>query len=159
MRTIPRFSSFHDDDLPDLRRMILSLYREDPPGQKVSLQKIRRTVLELSSHPDKGTITMIHVGDAIVGYVIVIYYWSNEYGGDIAHIDEFYVKPAWRNRGIGSLCLEYIGHVKGIDLKGIQVETTPPNKRAFAFYLRHGFKLKENRHLFRSLRHGKRKQK
>ncbi|MDI6765038.1 MAG: hypothetical protein QME83_18710 [Thermodesulfobacteriota bacterium] len=58
-----------------------------------------------------------------------------------------------------SPCLEYIAHVKGIDLKGIQVETTPANKRAFAFYLRHGFKPMENRRLFRNLRHGKRKQK
>jgi hypothetical protein len=26
------------------------------------------------------------VGEAVVGYALVIYYWSNEYGGDIACI-------------------------------------------------------------------------
>jgi GNAT superfamily N-acetyltransferase len=150
-RRIPEFRLLKDEDMPELQRMVLALYREDPPGQPMSVRKIWHTIAELSAHPDKGAITIMHVGDAIVGYAIVIYYWSNEYGGNIAHIDEFYVKPSWRNKGIGSSYVEHIAKIRGINLKGIHVETTPANQEASAFYLRRGFKLAKNRHMFRKL--------
>lgn len=137
--------------MPELQKMVLALYREDPPGQHMSSRKIRHTITELSTHPDKGAITTMHVGDAIAGYAIIIYYWSNEYGGNIAHIDEFYVKPPWRNKGIGSSYLKHITQTKGMNLKGIHVETTPANQKALTFYSRHGFKQAENRHMFRKL--------
>jgi ribosomal protein S18 acetylase RimI-like enzyme len=151
----PHFRPFNGSDLPDLQQMILALYREDPPGQKMSRQKIRRTTQELSLHPEKGAITIIHVGKTVVGYTIVVCYWSNEYGGNIACIDELYVKPSWRNRGIGSSCLDHIADAKGTDVKGLQVEITPANKKALAFYSRRGFKPMPNCHLFRSLHQDK----
>jgi GNAT superfamily N-acetyltransferase len=147
----PQFRPLDDEDIPELQMMVLALYREDPPGQHMSLRKIRHTITELSTHPDKGTITIMQIGDAIAGYAIVTYYWSNEYGGNIALIDEFYVKPSWRNKGIGSLYLEHIVKTKHMNLKGIHIETTPANQKALAFYLRHGFKLAKNRHIFRKI--------
>ena len=131
--------------------MVLALYREDPPGRHMSRRKIRHTVTELSTHPDKGAITLMHVGDAIAGYAITIYYWSNEYGGNIALIDELYVKPSWRNKGIASSYLKQLTKTKGMNLKGIHVETTPANQKASAFYSRHGFMQAKNHHMFRKL--------
>ncbi len=146
-----QFRTFSNDDLHEIEAMILALYQEDPPGQEMSCRKIRRTVKELVLHPDKGTITLICVGDAVVGYAIVIYYWSNEYGGDIASIDEFYVKPAWRGKGIGTSFLEHFGAANNGALRGLQVEVTPANTKSFAYYSRHGFTPMMNRHLFRKL--------
>ncbi len=148
---IPEFRPLENKDIPELQRMVLALYREDPPGQRMSPRKIRDTVTELSAYPDKGAITIMHVDDVIAGYAIIIYYWSNEYGGNIAHIDEFYVKPSWRNKGIGSSYLKHISKTKGINFKGILVETTPANQKASAFYMRRGFKQAQNQHLFRKL--------
>jgi N-acetylglutamate synthase-like GNAT family acetyltransferase len=48
-----------------------------------------------------------------------------------------------------------IAHAKGADLKGLQVEITPANRKALAFYSRRGFRPIPNRHLFRSLNQGK----
>jgi len=151
MKVIPHFMAFRDEDLPELEQMILALYHEDPPGEEITHHKIQRTVQELASHPDKGAITIVRVGDVVVGYAIVIYYWSNEYGGDIACIDELYVKPPWRDKGIGVSCLEHIASAKAGDLKGLQVEITPANTKALAYYSRQGFTPKANRHLFRRL--------
>lgn len=131
--------------------MILALYAEDPPGETMSRPKIQRTVRELALHPDKGALTLICVGDTIVGYAIIIYYWSNEYGGDIAALDEFYVKPPWRGKGIGSSFLESLAGTDTRTLKGVQVEVTPANAKAFAYYLRHGFTPVPNRHLFKAI--------
>jgi ribosomal protein S18 acetylase RimI-like enzyme len=149
MKKKHNFRSLRDDDLPELERMILALYQEDPPGQTMSLEKIRRTVQELSAHPEKGDIALALAGDLVVGYAIVIRYWSNEYGGDIACIDELYVKPDWRGLGIGASCLD---HIAGSgDYRALLLETTPANRRAREFYIRKGFGPMSNRRLFKRL--------
>lgn len=151
MIEIPHFRAFYDHDLPELEEMIFALYREDVYGEVISRQKIQRTVQKLLEYPERGIIVMFCLDEAIVGYAIVIYYWSNEYGGDIAFIDEFYVKPSWRGKGIGTSFLKYVATMKAGDVKGIQVEVTPVNKRAFAYYSRLGFEVTKNRHLFKKL--------
>ena len=151
MTSIPQFRLYCRDYLAEFEQMVLALYQEDPPGEEMSFPKIRRTAQELLSHPEKGNINIFCVDDAVVGYAIVIYYWSNEYGGDIASIDEFYVKPPWRGKGIGTSFLEYLAAGNAGILKGIQLEVTPANHKAFTYYSRNGFSPKANRHLFRKL--------
>jgi GNAT superfamily N-acetyltransferase len=151
MTDTPHFRAFCDHDLPELKQMIFALYREDAYGEVMSCQKIQRTVQELLWHPEKGTITVFGVGEAVVGYAIVIYCWSNEYGGNIASIDEFYVKPSWRGKGIGTSFLEYVAAAEGGSVKGLQLEITPVSERVLAYYSQHGFEPTKNRHLFKKL--------
>jgi GNAT superfamily N-acetyltransferase len=135
----PHFRAVCDHDLPNLEQMIFALYREDEYGEVMSRQKIQCTVKELMQHPEKGTIIVFCLGEAVVGYSIVIYYWSNEYGGNIAVIDELYIQPQCRGKGIGTCFLEYIVAVAGGSVKGLKLEVTPVNKKAFA-YLSAGFR-------------------
>jgi ribosomal protein S18 acetylase RimI-like enzyme len=144
-----QFKAFSNKDLRELERMIFALYREDSWGEKISRRKIRDTVQELTRHPEKGIISIFRVGEAVVGYSIVITYWSNEFGGKIALIDECYVKPSWRNQGIGTSFIKYVSNAKAAGLKGIVAEVTPVNKHALAFYSRQGFAPAQNRYLFK----------
>ena len=151
MAATPHFRAFSEGDLPELEAMILALYQEDPPGEEMSSRKVQFTIRELALHPDKGSITILCAGEAIVGYALVIYYWSNEYGGDIASIDELYVKPAWRGKGVGTAFLEHLVTDAAGALRGLWVEVTLANMKALAYYSRHGFAPVANRHLFRKL--------
>ncbi len=151
MLAIPYFRVFNNADLSELEQMILALYQGDFSGEEMSQNKIWSTVQELVSHPEKGVITLFCVDDVVVGYAIIIYYWSNEYGGNIATIDEFYVKSSWREKGIGSSFLKHIATANAGNLKGIQLEVTPANEKAFTYYSRNGFSPKANRHLFMKL--------
>jgi GNAT superfamily N-acetyltransferase len=146
-----RFKAYCKELLPELQEMVFSLYLEDPCGEKISLNKIKSTTQELLSHPEKGTIFLFEIGESIAGYAIVIYYWSNEYGGDIAFIDEFFVKLPWRKKGVGSSFIKYIANLKSRTFKAIQVEVTPRNKKAFTFYQSHGFKPVLNKPLVKKL--------
>jgi GNAT superfamily N-acetyltransferase len=154
MTAAPHVRACSDEDLPELEAMVLALYGEDPPGEEMSRAKVQRTARELALHPDKGSVSVLCVGGAIVGYALVIHYWSNEYGGDIASIDELYVKPVWRDRGIGAALLEHLAagaaRTAGT-LRGLQVEVTPANTKALAFYSRHGFAPAANWRLFKKL--------
>jgi GNAT superfamily N-acetyltransferase len=106
---------------------------------------------ELLRHPEKGAISIFRVGEAVVGYSIVITYWSNAFGGNITLIDECYVKPSWRDKGIGTSFIKYVSAAKAARLKGIGTEITPVNKRVITFYSRQGFAPAQNRYLFKRL--------
>ena len=129
--------------------LVLALYREDPPGHRMTADKIRDTIRELARRPAKGGITLMFDGDTVIGYAIVVYFWSNEYGGDIACLDELYVRPEWRSRGVGARYIRWLANETGRTFKGVKLETTPRNERARRFYARCGFRPVRNIHLLR----------
>ncbi len=149
MPTAVHFRNFNADDLPELEQMVLVLYRKDAAAEAMSPRKIYRTVDELARHPEKGKIILFQAGEAVAGYAMLVYFWSNEYGGNIAIIDELYVKPAWRGQGIGSAFFSHLLAEEGDTLQGLLLEVTPANDRAYAFYTRLGFAPAKNRYLFR----------
>lgn len=129
----------------DLKEMIVSLYREDPEGESINEEKIKRTIAESRNNPGKLRIYMFRQENDNVGYAILVYFWSNEYGGDIINIDELYVKETCRNQGIGT---EFLSFVERMDNKAaLQLETTPSNSRALGYYRRLGFVPSGNTHL------------
>ncbi len=142
--SVVQFRPFLPPDRAELERMIFALYREDEYGQPVTSEKIRVTVDTLSHHPERGKILVFAAGEELVGYAILIYYWSNEYGGELVTIDELYVKESWRNRGIGTRFLESLVSEHAGGAKGIQLEVTPFNRRALAYYERRGFRRSGN---------------
>ena len=145
------FRPFAPADLPELEAMVLALYAGDAYGRPMTADRVRRTVAELTAHPHKGRIEIIACDGVIVGYAIVVSYWSNEHGGTVAILDELLVKPGWRGRGIGSAFLEHLAATAGDGVKGVLLEVAPANGGALALYLRHGFAPAANRHLFRAL--------
>jgi GNAT superfamily N-acetyltransferase len=41
-----------------------------------------------------------------VGYALLISFWSNELGGEVCNIDELFVAPLYRGRGLATALLE-----------------------------------------------------
>jgi len=123
------------------------LSHEDPSTERVTDKKISLTFKELTSNTKRGKIVVFEKAKAIIGYAILIPYWSNEYGGNILHIDELYVKPEHRGRGIATSFLKHmlIAH----DAVALQLEVTPTNTRARNYYRDLGFKKSKNLHLIR----------
>jgi diamine N-acetyltransferase len=144
-----KFRDFQREDVAELRQMIFQLYAEDPEGEAITGDKIDNTVRELSDHPEKGKLLVFDAAGEIVGYAIVVYAWSNELGGDVFHIDELFVKAAWRSRGIASRFIEDISSGKQGKLVALEIEVTPSNPRALACYRKLGFEPSQNTHLMR----------
>ena len=70
---------------------------------------------------------------------MVIPFWSNEYGGTIAVVDELYVKPIWRRRGCARQFFAFITENPEKGIMGLQVTVTPTNSIAGELYRRMGF--------------------
>jgi ribosomal protein S18 acetylase RimI-like enzyme len=146
------FRQFRQDDYSEFRRMNHALYREDPPDEKITDRKISRTIRELRKNPCKGKIIIFEKDKVMIGYSILVPYWSNEYGGTILHVDELYVKPEHRKHGVATNFLQQIAQVFKDEFVGLQLEVTPANKSAMAYYEKIGFRKTRNVHLTRKER-------
>lgn len=145
------FDIYKKNDFDEFKKMVSALYKEDAYGEKITDRKIKKTISELSANSDQGEIYIFKRMAKTVGYAIIIYYWSNEYGGHIAFIDELYVKPQFRSQGIATQFLEFIITKNKRDIKLLQLEVTKANEKAIGFYRKNGFTLNENLSMIQKL--------
>ncbi len=117
-----------------------ALYREDPAGKPMTDEKIALTFTRLTKHPETGTILVFERQNQVIGYALLINFWSNEYGGNILIIDELYIVPAFRSRGIGTHFLHYLIESRFNNCIGLELEVLPYNQRALGLYEKIGFK-------------------
>lgn len=134
----PVIRPYQDADLVPLQAMALALYAADVVGESMTAAKVQRSATHFQRHPDRGRILVVESAGALVGYVIVVWFWSNEYDGLIAVIDELWVEPRWRGQGIASALFARVlaDHPEAIAL---DVEVSPENAAAQGWYQRRGF--------------------
>jgi GNAT superfamily N-acetyltransferase len=134
-----RLATEGDDDA--LVEMSLGLYREDPGPLSGDARHLRETLAALRREPWRGRALVLEVGQQVVGYALLIAFWSNELGGEVCEVDELYVTRDFRGRGHGAALFEAIerGDVWPAPLVAIALGITPGNTRARRLYERLGF--------------------
>ena len=74
------------------------------------------------------------------GYGLLSLKYSHEAGGLELWVEELYVRPAFRGRGLGHEFFAWLrGLVAAEHIRRIRLETEPENERAAALYARMGF--------------------
>ena len=126
-------------DLLTLMPMVRAFYRHfsypfDLKEKMIALQ-------QLVESRNIGRVWRIRQGDEDIGYVLVAFTFSLEYGGRVAMIDELYVNQEGRQTGIGSMVLNKVELIcQRIGINIFQLETEPHNQRATALYNRLGYR-------------------
>jgi ribosomal protein S18 acetylase RimI-like enzyme len=138
--------NFEPQDTRFVQHMIMSLYTEDNSIVTMDKVKINKTIAALKSDPKKGSVLILQYHSKIIGYSILINYWSNEYGGNITNIDELYVLPEFRRKGIATAFFSRLFTRKINNSVVFQLEVTPKNKSALKLYQRIGFKPTRNKY-------------
>ncbi|PIR94328.1 hypothetical protein COT97_01775 [Candidatus Falkowbacteria bacterium CG10_big_fil_rev_8_21_14_0_10_39_11] len=139
------------EHLTELKSMMAALYREDPGTFEFSPNKICNTLSFFTSHPTNGRILTINLNDTIIGYAILVYFWSNEYGGFVMFIDEFFIKPEYRNRGFGTKFFSQLPEFQPPNCVAWCLEHTADNTGASRLYHRLGFAPQTNATLIKLL--------
>jgi ribosomal protein S18 acetylase RimI-like enzyme len=140
-----QYIPYREEHRNELLDMVHGLYTDDSEGEKMTDEKVLATIAFLSNNPDSGDLLIFTEDNAVIGYSILVYYWSNEFGGRIILVDELYLKDSHRSKSIGSNYLGYLFAKKDEDFKAVYLEVFPSNQRAFDFYIRNGFvKIKGN---------------
>ena len=78
-------------------------------------------------------------GERLQGYAMVATTFNCEYGRPCKWIEDLYILPAYRGRGIGGTFLDYVAEKYPDHLLRLEVEEE--NEGAVALYKRHGFEV------------------
>jgi ribosomal protein S18 acetylase RimI-like enzyme len=140
-----------DADPSDVLAMMRALYIEDEPAFAVDHRRFPQTVEFLLAEPSRGSVIVIAEGASVCGYALLIPYWSNEFGGTLLCVDELFVVPEARNRGIGHQFFEFLARTRPFDPVAIALEVSPGNLRAQRLYQSIGFRPRRNATLVRRL--------
>jgi GNAT superfamily N-acetyltransferase len=137
-----------------LKPLMLGLYQEDPSPYPVTPEKIARTLEESSRHPEKLQLIAfesadLETRDRVIGYALLVFYWSNEVGGTVIFIDELFIASTHRGQGIATQFFTWLEQTYTSTAQGFALETTPSNTRARALYEKLGFRPYKNQLLFK----------
>ena len=113
----------------------------------------RETALRrLIGHPEFGAAWLIHCNGEIGGHIILCRGYSVEFGGFDAFIDELYLSPSFRGRGVGRRVLDLIRpQARALEINALHLEVARDNDRARGLYSACGFEARE-KYVLMSLR-------
>lgn len=84
---------------------------------------------------------IMHEG-TVAGYIIIVYFFSFEFQGKVAILDELYVSPEYQGKGLGKKAVQFAeSFVQEKQCKLMFLEVEPHNERAKSLYRREGFTL------------------
>lgn len=134
-------------DIPAVIAMMEEFYAIDnyPIDPAVS----RDLMLEFLENNTLGKGWLIMADGEIMGYVILTFVFSFEYKGRIAFLDELYISPNARGKGLGRQTLDFIGEQAALhSVKIIYLEIESHNSIAQKLYLSKNYTI-HNRGLMR----------
>ena len=134
-------------DISIITQMMQDFYAIDNYPMDVEVAKT--LFQEFITHEHLGKSWLIYSENEIVGYIILTFIFSFEYGGKIAFVDELFIKETARGKGIGKEAIQFIQReVPKLSLKLLYLEVEPHNENAQKLYLAHDFEL-HNRKLMK----------
>lgn len=128
----------------ELVGMMKHLYDEDTPAFPAKPSHFPTTVEYLLQNPSAGQIILFTGEGALLGYALLIPYWSNEFGGVLLYVDELYVSPESRRQGIGRSFFLHLERTRPFDAVAIALEVSPTNNGARRLYEVLGFVQRRN---------------
>jgi len=139
MTTEVSYRAALSSDSDTLLQLMRALQQDDPWSVPFREEQVRETVNELLVNPSRGRVYLILEAEVAIGYLVLSFDFSLEYGGINAWIDEFFVRPDLRGQGIGSKTLEFAAQAaREHGARVLHLEVNRGN-RAIRLYRRHGF--------------------
>ena len=125
-------------DVDALVRLMREFYAE--ANFTLSEDIAARTFETLLDDSRLGQVWVIEEDGHPAGFVVLTVSFSMEFGGLRGFVDDFYVSPHYRNRGLGHAALEEVKRAcvrRGV--RALFVETGPENQAALSAYQSVGF--------------------
>jgi GNAT superfamily N-acetyltransferase len=101
---------------------------------------VRKAVDGVLADNGRGFVLLAEQGSSIVGVAYVSFTWTLEHGGKSAWLEELYVVPDERNRGIGrALLAAALQNASTAGCAAVDLEVDTTHARAGHLYAREGF--------------------
>lgn len=126
------------NDIDTAVEMMREFYAID--GYPIDLQRSKALFEQFIRNETLGKCWLIGDDKETVGYIILTFVFSFEYGGTIAFVDELYISGHARGKGLGKSSIEFIKEeAHKLSLKLLYLEVEHHNSNAQKLYLSAGF--------------------
>lgn len=130
------------ENLDQILRLVEAFHTE--ADITLSDEDRRAGLLPLLQGIPHGAIYLIGPARAPVGYVVITFGWSVEFGGMDAFVDELFIRPAVRGRGMGSdVMLALPRALSEAGVRAFHLEVDRDDEKAQRLYQRAGFSARE----------------
>lgn len=127
------------EDRPALLKLLSVQLQEH--GVPVPDDVLDRAITGVLDRPDRGEFLVVDEGAGAIGVAYLGFTWTLEHGGPVAWLEELYVVPAHRGRGLGSALLAAaLETATRSGARAIDLEIEAGHERAANLYLRSGFR-------------------
>ncbi len=141
------FKAINFNDLPTIVALMADFYAID--GYPIDIELSTENFKYFINKPDLGRAWLIYEDEEIVGYVMIVFMFSFEYGGTIAFLDELYLTESARGKGVGKKAVLFVQEqAQKLALKLLYLEIEQHNATAQKLYLAAGFE-QHNRNIMR----------
>lgn len=120
-------------------RMAKEFYATDAVLIHVGEENFRLTFEELLRSDRYALCYILELDGEVAGYSLLAKTYSQEAGGQVLWIEEIYVLPEYRSRGIGKEFFSFIIKNKPDEVKRIRLEVERENEGAVKLYRSFGF--------------------
>ncbi len=126
------------DDAERLLPMIEAFHAEE--NLPTSAEHRSNALQPLLEGTALGEVYLIGPKVAPIGYIVITHGYSIEFGGPDAFIDEFYLRPGVRGRGVGGEIMQSISeHLTKLGTRALHLEVSEDNTYAQNVYAQRGF--------------------
>lgn len=131
-------------DIDLLLSMMQALYGHE--SHPFDAGQARRATLALLSSPVFGNIWLLRRGEECVGYLVLTFGFSLEFGGRDALLDELFIVESHRSKGLGRQALQFVfAHCREQGIHALHLEVLSGNDTAPVIYSRLGFNLDDRK--------------
>ena len=117
--------------------MATDFYNSPAVLHSIPQSYIKNTVKAVLDGTPFADIYIFEENGVAAGYGLLAFTHSQEAGGLVCWLEEFYVKPAFRARGVGGAFLDFIK--RQVPAARYRLEVEPDNARVKALYAKNGF--------------------
>jgi diamine N-acetyltransferase len=126
-------------DLELLLPMMRDMQEDDPWSETFHEPTVRANLAELLGNAVYGVAYLVQEENTLIGYLVICFDYSLEYGGKGAWIDELFVEASHRGKGIGTQLLDLAEAAsREHNAKFLHLEVNRGNP-AIELYRRRGF--------------------
>lgn len=125
-------------DVPTLVALMTEFYSE--AGYSLSPEQASQAFDALLDDPRLGRVWLVESGGSPVGYLVLTLGFSMEFGGVRGFVDDLFVRPNARGKGLGAVVLAAVKQAcADLGVRALLVETGPAEHPARRLYARAGF--------------------
>lgn len=141
----PTFRRVSVDDTETLLSLMREYYAYD--HLKFDSRVAYKSLKQLLGNESLGCVWLIEEADYPVGYFVVTFWFSLEFHGKAAFLDELHIGAGYRGRGIGKRALAFAQeYCASQGVRALRVEVEHANIQALNLYNKSGFR-EHPRHL------------